>query len=187
MLRLALTTLSTLSFTTLLPAMTGCGGTASQVAEGDTASGARFAGFAGKTLDGQRLDVRARVGKDVLLVSFWATWCEPCKAEMPFLQKFHERYAKDGLSVISVSIDGPDTASDVAPYIRRQGYTFPVVLDDDGAIAQRHNPIGTAPFAILVARDGSVVKKVAGFQPSEAPALEAEVKALLGLALEPTP
>jgi thiol-disulfide isomerase/thioredoxin len=163
----------------------GCasGSGSTSAGDGATDSGAdRFSSFSGQTLDGKRLDLGDKLGKDVVLVSFWATWCEPCKTEMPFLQSYHEKYQAAGLSLVSVSIDGPDTAADVAPYIRRLGYTFPIVLDEDGAIAQRHNPAGTAPFAILVGRDGRVVKRIAGFQPSEAPELEREIRHLLGLA-----
>lgn len=173
---------------------TGCGsatGTATTTAHGTdgpgTASADRFSSFSGQTLDGKRLDLGPKLGKDVVFVSFWATWCEPCKSEMPFLQSYHEKYQAAGLTLVSVSIDGPDTASDVAPYVRRQGYTFPVVLDEDGAIAQRHNPAGTAPFGILIGRDGRIVKRIAGFQPSEAPELERELRHLLGLPADGAP
>ena len=112
-------------------------------------------------------------------MSFWATYCEPCKSEMPSLQRFHERFAKDGLTIVSVAMDGPDTKSGVSPYIRKQGYTFAVVIDEDGAITQALNPTATAPYAVLVGRDGRVKKRIAGFQPSEAPAIEAEIEALV--------
>lgn len=171
-----------------------CGSTGSSGPSGETGetgaprTGAdRFSSFSGQTLDGRRFDLGPKLGKDVVFVSFWATWCEPCKSEMPFLQSYHEKYQANGLTLVSVSIDGPDTASDVAPYIRRQGYTFPVVLDEDGAIAQRHNPAGTAPFGILIGRDGRIVKRIAGFQPSEAPELERELRHLLGLPADGAP
>ena len=181
--------MKSLLFTCLLTCLSlwGCGSSPAvdgAAASGNTA-GSRFTSFTGQTLDGKRFDLAPRLGKDVVFVSFWATWCEPCKAEMPFLQAYHDKYKDQGLTIVTVSIDGPDTASDVAPYIRRQGYTFPVVLDEDGAIAQRHNPTGTAPFSIVVAKDGSVAKRVAGFQPSEAPELERELRHLLGLTETP--
>ena len=138
--------------------------------------------FSARDLDGKTLNLAEHLGRDVVLVSFWATYCEPCKAEMPFLQRFHDSYAKDGLAIVSVALDGPDTAAEVAPDIRKQGYTFRVVLDDSGDIAQALNPSSTAPYAILVGRDGRVVRRITGFQPSEAPHLEAELKALLGFA-----
>jgi len=137
--------------------------------------------FSARDLSGKTVNLGDHLGRDVVFVSFWATYCEPCKAEMPVLQRFHDSYGKDGLAIVSVALDGPDTAAEVAPYIRKQGYTFPVVLDDSGDIAQALNPSSTAPYAILVARDGRVVRRITGFQPSEAPHLEAELKGLLGL------
>ncbi len=163
---------------------TGCGTTGAAGTTGTTdapvaGSGDLAAPFRAQTLDGARLDLAHYLGKDVVLVSFWATYCEPCKSEMPSLQRFHERFAKDGLTIVSVAMDGPDTKSGVAPYIRKQGYTFAVVIDEDGAITQTLNPTATAPYAVLVGRDGRVKKRIAGFQPSEAPAIEAEIEALV--------
>ena len=53
---------------------------------------------------------------------------------MVFLQRYHDRYGKDGLTIVSVALDGPDTSAEVAPYIRKQGYTFRVVLDESGTV-----------------------------------------------------
>lgn len=162
----------------------GCGSsTAAGTPEG--AQQSNFEPFRGKDLDGKAVNLADSIGRDVIFVSFWATYCEPCKAEMPFLQRFHDSYAKDGLTIVSVALDGPDTAAEVAPYIRKQGYTFPVVLDDSGDIAQSLNPSSTAPFAILVGRDGRVVRRITGFQSSEAGHLEAELKSLLAPAPAP--
>lgn len=138
--------------------------------------------FSARDLSGKTVNLAEHLGRDVVFLSFWATYCEPCKAEMPILQRFHDAYQKEGLTIVSIALDGPDTAAEVAPYIRKQGYTFPVVLDESGDIAQSLNPSSTAPFAILLGRDGKVVRRITGFQPSEAPHLEAELKGLLGLA-----
>ena len=156
-------------------ALAGCASSPDQAPErrGDLAP------FRAKDLDGKSIDLADHLGKDVVLVSFWATYCEPCKAEMPFLQRYHDRYGKDGLTIVSVALDGPDTSAEVAPYIRKQGYTFRVVLDESGDIAQALNPSATAPFAILTDRHGDVVRRITGFQSSEADALEAEIKTLL--------
>ncbi|MFO0748920.1 MAG: TlpA disulfide reductase family protein [Myxococcota bacterium] len=146
---------------------------------GATAGANEIRPFRLSDLGGDTVDLAQHLGKDVVLISFWATYCEPCKAEMPFLQGFHDRYKTQGLAVVSVSIDGPETQAEVAPYIRKQGYTFPVVIDKDGAVAQSLNPTTSAPYAIIVGRDGKVRKRISGFQGSEAPELEKELQALL--------
>lgn len=136
--------------------------------------------FEATTIDNRHFSMTDHLGKDVVLVSFWATWCEPCKAEMPTLQGLQEKYADQGFTVVSVSMDSPETQSGVKPYIRRQGYTFPVMVDEDTAIAQALNPSGTVPFTVIIGRDGNVKKQISGFQPSEAAHIEREVTALLG-------
>ncbi len=166
-----------LSLVLAASSLAACG--SSQPGDGPTKTTGDFQPFRAKDLDGKPIDLADNVGKDVIFVSFWATYCEPCKAEMPFLQRFHDTYAKDGLTIVSVALDGPDSSAEVAPYIRKQGYTFRVVLDESGDIAQSLNPSSTAPFAIMVDRTGKVVRRITGFQPSEAEHLEAELKSLL--------
>jgi len=152
-------------------------------ATGDTSDTSGGSGeirpFRASDLRGRPVDLAAHLGKDVVFISFWATYCEPCKTEMPYLQAFHDKYKDRGLTIVSIALDGPDTEALVAPYIRSLGYTFPVVLDRDGAIAQALNPTASAPYSILVARDGKVDKRISGFQSSEAEALEKELVTLI--------
>ncbi len=131
---------------TLLAVAGGCGSSTTNKAPDGGAEQSNFEPFRAKDLDGKPVNLADSVGRDVIFVSFWATYCEPCKAEMPFLQRFHDSYAKDGLTIVSVALDGPDTSAEVAPYIRKQGYTFPVVLDRRrGDIAQALNPLADRP------------------------------------------
>ena len=145
---------------------------------GGGGSGA-VAPFSRPSLTGERVDLKQHLGRDVVLISFWTTWCEPCKVEMPFLQRFHDTYGKGGLKIVSVAMDGPDTVAEVRPYLNRMGYSFSVVLDEDGAIAQRLNPVSAAPFTLLVGRDGKVRQRFQGFKAGEAPILEAAIQAAL--------
>jgi thiol-disulfide isomerase/thioredoxin len=135
--------------------------------------------FSRPSLTGERVELGKHLGRDVVVISFWTSWCEPCKVEMPFLQRFHEAYGEGGLKIVSVAMDGPDTVAEVRPYLNRMGYTFSVVLDEDGAIAQRLNPVSAAPFTLLVGRDGLVRQRFQGFKAGEAPILEAAIKAAL--------
>ena len=136
--------------------------------------------FQSTDISGAFFDLADHPGQTTTLMNFWATWCEPCKTEMPLLQKLHETYADQGLLVLSISQDGPDTMSGVAPYIHSNGYTFPVVIDEDSSITQAYNPKAVAPFSVFIDKHGSIVKTVEGFQLSEAAAIEAEVAELVG-------
>jgi peroxiredoxin len=160
----------------------GDGGTESGAPNRDAAAGPKVgasATFAVTDIDGHRFALADHLGRDVVLLSFWGTFCEPCKTEMPYLQRMHERWAKDGLAVLSVSLDGPETWAEVAPYIKSNGYTFPVAIDQDSTIAVAWNPRAAAPFTVLIGRDGRIARTIEGFQLSEAARLEAEVERLL--------
>lgn len=164
--------LAIVAFATVITVLSmGCGtaGTAS----GDVSA------FARPSVTGKRFDLGKHLGRDVVLISFWTTYCEPCKVEMPFLQQFNDKHGPRGFQVVSVSMDGPDTVAEVRPYIRRMGFTYPVVIDEDGSIAQRLNPVAAAPFAILVGRDGRIRQRFSGFKAGEAPILEAAILAAL--------
>jgi len=132
-------------------------------------------------LNGEMFDLSEHLGCEVVLLSFWATFCEPCKTEMPTIQKLHNSYADKGLKVLSVALDGPDTVSGVDPYYRSNGYTFQCAVDQDSSIVGAFNPKSSMPFTVLIGRDGKIAKKIEGFQLSEAAMLEAEVRELLGL------
>ena len=151
----------------------GAGGT------GKSSSKSSLPTFVATDLSGDDFDLSTHLGRDVVLISFWATYCEPCKTEMPVLQKMHDAYAAKGLKILSVSLDNADSMAGVKPYIKTNGYTFTVVIDEDTTIANAYNPRLTAPFTILIDRKGAIYKKIEGFQLSEAEHLENEVKSLL--------
>ncbi|MEZ4267189.1 MAG: TlpA disulfide reductase family protein [Myxococcota bacterium] len=160
----------------------GGASSASPGADTEAGSGRKVsasATFAVTDIDGRRFALADHLGRDVVLLSFWATFCEPCKTEMPYLQRMHERLAGQGLAVLSVSLDGPETWAEVAPYIKSNDYTFPVAIDQDSTIAVAWNPRAAAPFTVLIGRDGRIARTIEGFQLSEAARLEAEVERLL--------
>lgn len=129
-------------------------------------------------LDGREVRLSDFVGR-VVLVDFWATWCSPCVAGLPALQALHERYGSEGLTVLSVAIDGPETVASVAPYARRTGLSFPVLLDEESRVVSAFNPGRTVPFQLIVDRHGRVVKRRQGYSPGDEKLLEAELAALL--------
>lgn len=168
---------------TLLLTLTGCAttGVASGGAPAEQATSAGVPLFQVADVTGEMFDLQEHIGRDVVFISFWATWCEPCKTEMPLVQRLHEEYGSKGLKILSVSLDGPDTVSGVEPYIQTQGYTFQVVVDEDTSIAQAINPRTVAPFTVILGRDGQIAKTIEGFQLSESEHIVATVEELLGL------
>jgi len=128
-------------------------------------------------LSGHKVDLASLQGK-VVIVDFLASWCGPCKQELPVLQKLYQKYAGQGLMVIGVSVDEDlDNLKGLLKQIRPQ-VTFPVVHDAGKAVANRYKP-PRMPSSYIVDRKGIVRHVQAGFRSDDAPKLDAQVKALL--------
>jgi peroxiredoxin len=156
----------------------GC--SAAQVdADGQKVETGMLSGLILTDLRGETIALGDHLGKDVVLISFWATFCKPCKSEMPFLQKLHEAHADKGLKVISISLDPPDTEDQVAPLIERNRYTFSVAIDRQSEATQLLNTKGVLPYLLIFDRQGNLVKKKDGFTVGDQPELEALVKSLV--------
>ncbi len=149
----------------------GCGAAQNEAAtptSGSTASnGVSASDFTTRDVDGKTFRLSDHLGKDVILIDFWATWCEPCLAEMPHLQRMYEQNKSKGFVVVAVSMDGPDSIAMVPAFPKRNGLTFPVVLDEDSRIASIYNPRKSAPLAVLINRRGQVIKKYEGYNPGD--------------------
>lgn len=143
--------------------------------------------FALKDINGKNVDLADKFGKDVVVLNFFATWCAPCQAELPILQRFHEKYADKGLSVVVVSIDDPKSAAKVKPLIREHKYTFPVLLDTQTRAISLYNPKKVVPFSVVIDRAGNIHEQKFGFQPGDETKLEGTLKGLLGIADPATP
>lgn len=116
--------------------------------------------------------------KQAVLMNFWATWCKPCLVELKHLQKLYDKYRSKGFVVLAVSMDGPETAAKVKPFIKRYKLTFPVVIDTETSIVKLYNSKHAAPFSVFL-KKGRVVRTREGFQVSDLPAIEKEIKDLL--------
>ena len=141
--------------------------------------GRRLVGFSLPTISGERFDLSPHLGKDVVLVSFWATWCKPCKTELSLLAPLWRELKGQGFLLVAVSIDGPDTVSEVEGFQKKNGYDFPIVLDTQTEVLARLNPRGDVPFSVLVDRSGAIVETHQGFNPGDEGPLREHLVALL--------
>lgn len=114
-----------------------------------------------------RFRLQDHLGNKVVAVLFWATWCAPCRQELPVYQALYERFRSQGLVVVAISMDGSSTVASAGPMARRLGLTFPVVSDLDTRVTAQLNPRRAAPFSIWIDRSGRVVREREGFNLAE--------------------
>ncbi len=136
------------------------------------------ADFSLETLDGKRVKLSDYAGKAVL-VSFWATWCKPCKQELPFLDAFAKKYAEQGLVVLAINTDGPRTMSAVRRFVKRKKLAIPQLLDKDGSLLQALNPRGVMPFTLYLDRQHRIAETADSFSAGDEVKIEAKIQTLL--------
>ncbi len=114
----------------------------------------------------------------VTLVNIWATWCIPCRAEMPAIEKLYQTLGPKGLRIIAVSID-EGSVEDVQSFVRELGLTFEILHDKSGDIQRVYQTTGV-PESFLLDRKGIIVKKIIGEHPWASPSNQRLVTDLLG-------
>ena len=117
-----------------------------------------------KTAAGQTVELSKLLGK-VVVVNFWATWCGPCRAEIPGMQEVYDKYKGKGLEIVGISLDR-DGWDVVTPYVKRMKVTYPMVVGNE-ALTQAYGGIDAIPTTFIVGKDGSVVKKHIGYMSKE--------------------
>jgi cytochrome c biogenesis protein CcmG/thiol:disulfide interchange protein DsbE len=113
----------------------------------------------------------------VVLLNIWATWCEPCRDEMPSMQRLYQTLAPEGLKMVAVSIDAAPGAVDpsghaggnIDDFARELGLHFPIWHDQSGAIQQTYRTTGV-PESFVIDRSGTIIKKVIGATEWDSPA-----------------
>jgi thiol-disulfide isomerase/thioredoxin len=121
------------------------------------------------------LDLARHRGK-VVLVDFWASWCEPCRRSFPWLNSMHARYADRGLVVIGVNVDRERAQAD--RFLRDVPAAFQIVYDPTGTLASHYDLPGM-PVSLVIGPNGEVVARHIGFRSSLSAQREAELQQLL--------
>ncbi len=111
------------------------------------------------TLDGQRVKLSDYRGKAVLL-NFWATWCSPCKVEMPWFVDLQKKYGSDGLVILGVAMDDSD-APKIAQFASEMGVNYPVLLGTD-KVSEEYGNVEFLPTSFYIDRGGKIVGKGTG-------------------------
>ena len=112
----------------------------------------------------------------VVFLNFWATWCGPCRAEMPSMETLYNRYKGKGLEILAVNC--AEEQPEVLAFLRKNKLSFPSVLDGDGKIAQEYGIRGI-PTTFLLDRDGMVIARIVGSLNWEEPKINTALEMLL--------
>ena len=123
--------------------------------------GAEAPDFELTALDGKTVKLSDYRGKKVIL-NFWATWCPPCKAEMPHMQKFHEENKDKGVEILAVNLTNMDKGvEEVQKFVKEYGLTFTIPLDEEGVAGTTYQAF-TIPTSYILDENGVITKKIVG-------------------------
>jgi len=128
--------------------------------------GSRLPEFSVKDLQGRQLSSEQLRGK-VLLVDFWATWCEPCKREMPGYQQLLDRYGAQRFAVIGFKFDTMRDTEDPRRFAKRLGVSYPLAVATD-AVKEKFGGIEGLPTTLVYDRQGILREKIIGFEYTDA-------------------
>lgn len=131
--------------------------------------------FVLKSSTGENLRLSEHRG-DVVMINFWATWCGPCRQEMPLLDDLHSRYGRVGFSLLGVNID--DDARRAMQMIDELGVNFPVLFDETKEVSKLYQ-VEAMPVTVLVDRSGTVRHVHHGYKPGYEEKYLTEIRSLL--------
>ena len=146
----------------------------------DEASLEAASDFTLPSLDGGNVSLSDYLGEKVILVNFFATWCDPCMKEMPKLNTMQKELGEKGLPVISISVDDAKDPSKVKALIKRWKYEPAVLLDAETRVVNTYNPRKDMPWTMVIGKDKKIHHKKKGFTDGDEKKLREWVEALLG-------
>jgi cytochrome c biogenesis protein CcmG/thiol:disulfide interchange protein DsbE len=121
--------------------------------------------FSLQSIQGETIQLGELRGQAVL-VNVWASWCPPCKSEMPTMQLIYEQYQAEGFTILAINTANQDNLSDSMKFISEQGLTFPILLDNDGTVSSLYQ-VRSLPTSFFIDPDGIIQEVVIGGPMSE--------------------
>ena len=132
--------------------------------------------FTLQTLDGEEVTLSEFNGQ-IVLINLWASWCGPCRAEMPALQNIHQKYKDQGVVILAVNVTYQDDIASAETFVNELGITFPILMDSNAEVAHLYQ-LRSLPTSFFVDKDGRITEVVIGGPMAEA-LLQSRIESLL--------
>ncbi len=130
-----------------------------------------------KNLDGDSYSLQDDLGKSVIILDFWATWCKPCLRELPHINAIYEKYREKGLKVYAISVDDASSTSSIKPTLKRYSFSMPILLDPNSDVIRKYNANRNIPYLVLIGADGQIIRDFTGYKPGDEKLVEELVTA----------
>ena len=134
-----------------------------------------YSDFTLQDLEGNDVKLSKLLEKGPVMISFWATWCSPCKEEIKKMFPVYEKYKDRGFTYLAINQDNQKSVSKVKSYINANGYSFPVVLDPDKSVFESYSGVGI-PYSLLISKDKKIISKHLGYVTGDEIKIESEIK-----------
>ncbi len=134
-------------------------------------------GFTVKDLEGNVVNMETLRGK-VIFLNLWATWCGPCRVEMPSIEALYNSADKDDVAFVMLSLDTEQNFNKVVKYVKDKGFTFPVYVVNKGVTEQLQ--VRSIPVTFVVGKDGNIKRKEVGAANYDTPKFKEFLKGLAG-------
>jgi thiol-disulfide isomerase/thioredoxin len=150
------------------------------------AAGASKESIVLRQLDGKPVYVDSLLVDGPVVLNFWATWCKPCRLEMPQLEKLHKELQAEGVHFAAISLDSRRSEKRLVQYIQKHKMSLPVYWDPDGKLS-RPFKVAAIPTTVVIDQEGKVHHRSRGYRPGDEVLLKKKIEALIKSREEPAP
>ncbi|MEE9555268.1 MAG: TlpA disulfide reductase family protein [candidate division Zixibacteria bacterium] len=118
-------------------------------------------------IENNRVTLSETYGNGPIYISFWATWCKPCREELKIIQGLYEKYKDDGFRVLAINTEGPRAISKIKSFAKSNGWTFDILIDSGGEVFRRKYKGFAQPYSVMTDPQGNIIFSAIGFKPGD--------------------